>query len=437
MLKVCKFGGTSMADKNAIERAINIVKNDPSRRFVVVSAPGKRFSGDEKVTDLLYKSFKERYDDRHPSFDKVRQRFCGIADELGVKTNIGKYLDEIEENIEKSQTSDYAASRGEYLMAILFADKLGWEFVDAAEMVKFDVKGRFDSESTNDFVSQRLKNADNAVISGFYGSMPDGSIKTFSRGGSDITGAIIARGVKADIYENWTDVNGFMTADPKIVKSPKPIEILSYEELRELSYMGASVLHPESIFPLRGSNIPINIRNTFEPENKGTTIMVDCDYRHRNGRLVTGIAGKPDYTAILIKKSMMNNELGFVRKTLSVLENYNIQVEHIPTGIDTMSIILESNQTDKETLHKAVEEIRAKVSPDDIQINEKLAMIAIVGHGMAEKIGTAARVFNALYRSKVNVKMIDQGSSEMNIIVGVANEDLNKSIAALYDEFFN
>ena len=222
--------------------------------------PEKVF-GDEKVTDLLYKSFKERYDDRHPSFDKVRQRFCGIADELGVKTNIGKYLDEIEENIEKSQTSDYAASRGEYLMAILFADKLGWEFVDAAEMVKFDAKGRFDSESTNDFVSQRLKNADNAVISGFYGSMPDGSIKTFSRGGSDITGAIIARGVKADIYENWTDVNGFMTAVPKIVKSPKPIEILSYEELRELSYMGASVLHPESIFPLRGSNIPINIHN--------------------------------------------------------------------------------------------------------------------------------------------------------------------------------
>lgn len=436
MIKVCKFGGTSMADKNAINQVINIIQSDKSRRYIIVSAPGKRFSDDEKVTDLLYQAFNERFDDRQPSFDKIRERYIDIVKDLNVEIDINKYLDEVEEGIESSLTSDYAASRGEHLCAIILAHKLGWEFIDAAEIIKFDVKGKFDSETTNDCVCEKLENIEYAVIGGFYGSLPDGTIKTFTRGGSDITGAIIARGVKADVYENWTDVNGFMTTDPRIVKNPKRIETLSYEELRELSYMGANVLHPDSIFPIKNCDIPINIRNTFEPDNKGTTIVSDTSGLD-NKRLVTGIAGRKGYTTILLKKSMMNNELGFARKVLSVLENNGIQMEHLPTGIDTMSIIIEGNQVNEEKQQKVIDEIRAKVSPDNIEVNSDLALIAIVGHGMAERKGTAAKVFNALYSNDVNVRMIDQGSSEMNIIVGVSESDLKKSIAALYDEFFN
>ncbi len=434
MIKVSKFGGTSMADKSSIEQVIKIIKSDVDRRFVVVSAPGKRFSEDDKITDLLYQSYKERFDDRQPSFAKIKERYITIVKELGSKLDIEKYLYEVEQGIENSRSGDYAASRGEYLCALIFADMLGWEFVDAADIIKFNSKGQFDSETTNDLVFARLKDTKNAVIGGFYGSMPDGAIKTFSRGGSDITGSIIARGVKADLYENWTDVNGFMSADPRIIKNPKPINVLSYEELRELSYMGASVLHPESIFPLRYSNIPINVRNTFAPEKSGTTIVNDSS--DLSNRLVTGIAGKSGYVSMLIKKSMMNNELGFARKVLSVLENNGVSLEHAPTGIDTMSIIIDKKELDGKE-QKVVDEIISATSPDKVEVMRNLALIAIVGHGMAEKIGTAAKVFNALCRHEVNIRMIDQGSSEMNIIVGVAESDLKKSISALYEEFFN
>lgn len=434
MIKVSKFGGTSMADKKSIEQVVKIIKSDEDRRFVVVSAPGKRFSDDDKITDLLYQSYNERFDDRQPSFAKIKERYITIVKELGAKLDIEKYLYEAEQGIENSRTSDYAASRGEYLCALIFADILGWEFVDAADIIKFNSKGQFDSEITNDLVFSRLKDTKNAVIGGFYGSMPDGAIKTFSRGGSDITGSIIARGVKADVYENWTDVNGFMSADPRIIKNPKPINVLSYEELRELSYMGASVLHPESIFPLRYSNIPINVRNTFDPENSGTTIVNDIT--GLSNRLVTGIAGKSGYVSIVIKKSMMNNELGFARKVLSVLENNGASLEHVPTGIDTMSIIIDKKEIEGRE-QKIIEEIISAASPDKVEVMRNLALIAIVGHGMAEKIGTAAKVFNALCRHEVNIRMIDQGSSEMNIIVGVAESDLKKSISALYEEFFN
>lgn len=424
-----------MADKKSIEQVVKVIRSDEDRRFVVVSAPGKRFSGDDKITDLLYQSFNERFDDRQPSFDKIKERYISIVKELALDIDIEKYLYEAEQGIESSRTSDYAASRGEYLCALIFANILGWQFIDAADIIKFNSKGQFDSETTNDLVSARLKDANNAVIGGFYGSMPDGAIKTFSRGGSDITGSIIARGAKADIYENWTDVNGFMTADPRIIKNPIPIDVLSYDELRELSYMGASVLHPDSIFPLRYSNIPINVRNTFEPENKGTTIVNDVGAM--GARLVTGIAGKAGYVSIFIKKSMMNNELGFARKVLSVLENNGVSLEHVPTGIDTMSVIIDGNELKGDKEHKLVEEIMASTGPDRVEVSKNLALIAIVGQGMAEKIGTAAKVFNALCKHEVNIRMIDQGSSEMNIIIGVAESDLKKSIVALYEEFFN
>lgn len=435
MLKVCKFGGTSMAEKNSIEKVLNILLSDVTRRYVVVSAPGKRQSADEKVTDLLYKSYEERKEEKMPSFDKIRERFQEIVKNLDVDIDINKYLDEAEQGIRASVSSDFAASRGEHLCALVIAHKLNWTFVDAAEIIRFNEKGVFDNELTDELVKKGLSPLKNAVIGGFYGSMPDGTIRTFSRGGSDVTGAIISKGVDADIYENWTDVNGFMTTDPRIVDNPQPIDILTYEELRELSYMGASVLHPESIFPLRKTKVSINVRNTFEPENPGTMIINDSS--KSNSNLVTGIAGKGGYSAVLIKKAMMNTEVGFARKVLSVFENNGISMEHSPTGIDTLSIIVEEKELKRANQQKVIDELMSSVRPDKIVVSSDLALIAIVGHGMAAQVGTAARVFNSLQASKVNVRMIDQGSSEMNIIVGVSELDLNKSIIAIYNEFFH
>ncbi len=435
MIRVCKFGGTSLADKNAINQVIKIIKSDKSRKYVVVSAPGKRTPDDLKVTDLLYQAFNERFDDKQPSLKKVKQRFSQLTQDLEVDLNISEYLEQIHSGIEVSMTSDYSASRGEYLCALILAKKLGWNFIDAADIIKFDYKGRFDAQTTNDLTSKVLSENEYSVIGGFYGELPNGIIKTFSRGGSDITGAIVAKGVKADIYENWTDVNGFMTADPRIVDNPKQIDVLSYEELRELAYMGADVLHSEAIFPLKNSFIPIHIRNTFDLANKGTAIVNDISM-HNGDRLVTGIAGRKGYATILIAKSMMHNELGFGRKVLSVLENNGISMEHMPTGIDTMSIIVEEDALAGDIEEKILCQIRDKVTPDKIKVTKSLALIAIVGHGMAEKKGTAARVFNSLFNKDINIKMIDQGSSEMNIIVGVDKDDLNDSIIALYEEFF-
>ncbi len=435
-LKVCKFGGTSMADKNAVLRVKDIVNSDKSRRFVVVSAPGKRFSGDIKITDLLYRCFEER--DIPTAFDelfsKIRLRYTEMVEDLGLDIDIKKYLDEVEDGIKKCSVADYAASRGEYLSARIMSEVLGLEFIDASEIIKFTIKGAFDADTTNDLVSNTLSINKGAVIPGFYGEMPDGSIKTFTRGGSDFTGAIIARGVMADVYENWTDVDGFMTTDPRIVHNPVLIDTLSYEELRELSYMGASVLHPDSTFPLQGTNIPINIRNTFNPEAKGTYIVKDVD--GRNGRLITGIAGRKGFTTILIKKSMMNAEVGFCRKVLSVLESYNISLEHMPTGIDTMSLIIPDSDLVGNIEFELIEKIRGRVNPDLIYVYKDISLLAIVGHGMSHQAGTAAKVFMALATADINVKMIDQGSSEINIIVGVSTADLEKAISVIYHAFF-
>ncbi|MGN1041990.1 MAG: aspartate kinase [Christensenellales bacterium] len=434
-IKVCKFGGTSMADKDAILRVKEIIESDKSRRFVIVSAPGKRFSDDIKITDLLYKCFDNKDE---PSFSdyygKIRERFCGIVASLDLKIDINAYLDEIEREIKKSKTPDYAASRGEYLSARIMSEVLGLEFIDAKDIIKFTVKGAFDAETTNDLVSKCLSISKGAVIPGFYGEMPDKTIKTFTRGGSDFTGAIVARGVMADVYENWTDVDGFMTTDPRIVKNPVLIDTLSYEELRELSYMGASVLHPDSTFPLQGTNIPINIKNTFNPSAPGTLIVKDTTAR--NGRLITGIAGRKGFTTILIKRNMMNSEVGFCRKVLSVLENYNISLEHMPTGIDTMSLIIPDSDLENNVEFELIEKIRGKVNPDLIYVYKDISLLAIVGHGMSHQAGTAAKVFMALATADINVKMIDQGSSEINIIVGVNTADLEKAISVIYHAFF-
>ncbi|MDD7458000.1 MAG: aspartate kinase [Clostridia bacterium] len=431
--KVCKFGGTSMASAITVNQVYDIIESDKDRKFIVVSAPGKRDSNDIKVTDMLYKAFDEAKQTGRcdVAFGKIRERFRALADDLGLKFDLDELLDSIEKQINTSETPDYAASRGEYLSAKMFALKTGYTFIDAQDLIKFDSRGMLDAEITNDNVKRVLSGVDRAVIPGFYGIGADGEIKTFSRGGSDVTGAIIARGVNADLYENWTDVNGFMTADPRIVENPKIINRLTYKELRELSYMGANVLHPESIFPVRQAGIPINIKNTFNPSHKGTMIVED--YVPDNS-VITGIAGKKDFAVLLLEKSMMNNEIGFARKVLSVLEHYGISFEHVPSGIDTMSFVISENELE-DKLEKVIDGIRKNVSVDNITVYKDMALIATVGHGMAKRTGTSATLFNALAEANVNVRMIDQGSSELNIIVGVDNADYANAIKAIYKGF--
>ncbi|MBR6751510.1 MAG: aspartate kinase [Clostridia bacterium] len=435
-MKVCKFGGTSMATTQSILQVKSIIDRDPERKFIVVSAPGKRFSNDVKITDMLYAAYDEKvaFGTCKSSMKVIRERFLGLCEELGLDIDMNKYLDEVEEGIINSTSSDYAASRGEYLSAIVVSAVLGFKMIDAGDIIKFNNNGIFDAELTNDLVKKYADYTDGIVIPGFYGRMPDKTIKTFTRGGSDFTGAIIARGIGARIYENWTDVNGFMVTDPRIVENPKHISVLSYEELRELSYMGAGVLHPDSIFPVQIDNIPINIRNTFDPENEGTMIMDNTAGYVLP--VVTGIAGRKGNTTILIKKAMMNGELGFCRKVLTVLERHGISVEHIPTGIDTMGIVLSDAGLKNADEEKIISDIRGMVNPDFIKISHSLALIAVVGHGMVNQLGTAAKIFTALYEAGVNIRMIDQGSSELNIIVGVEEKDYNASIKAIYNAFF-
>jgi len=424
-----------MADKKSIENVRSIIEADDKRRFVVVSAPGKRFSTDEKVTDLLYRCYDEKVKTGtcKATFLKVRERYTQIAKEMGLKLDMEKALDAVQKGIDESDAPDFAASRGEYLSALFMAEVLDLEFVDASDIIKFNAKGQFDADFTNDLVKKRLENSKGAVIPGFYGMTPERKVKTFSRGGSDLTGSIIARGVNAEIYENWTDVDGFMTADPRIVKNSVIIDTLSFAELRELSYMGASVLHPESIFPLKATDIAINIKNTFNPKARGTMIVNGAT----NHRLITGIAGKRGFTTILLKKSMMNSEVGFCRKILSILEYYGIGLEHMPTGIDTMSLVLADEEIKSGVEEKLIDRIKGEVNPDSVTVFKDISLIAVVGHGMSEKPGTAARVFTALAKANVNVRLIDQGSSELNIIVGVRTGDLEGAITAVYKEFFN
>ena len=438
-IKVCKFGGTSMASGNVILSAAKIIQAEEDRRYIVVSAPGKRYSGDVKVTDLLYKCSDEIERGDIPAFketfEKIRVRFLNIQAEIGKDLGIEQGLDEAENAILNGAGRDYCASRGEFLAAKIMAAVLDVPFVDATEFIRFDENGALDTV-TFELGAKVLAKYSRAVIPGFYGLGVDGKVKTFSRGGGDISGSVVARSVMATLYENWTDVSGFYACDPRIVDSPKWMPELTYQELRELSYMGANVLHSESIFPVRSAGIPIRICNTFRPEDAGTYI-VKTSTRSVGENAVTGIAGKKDFTVITIEKSMMNNEIGFVQKVLNVIGKYHISFEHLPSGVDTMSLVIDNSYLKDGMQEILISEFKEAVQPDKIYTHENIALVAVVGRGMVKNIGTSARVFKAIADAGINVNMIDQGSSELNIIIGVENADKGKCIRALYNEFFN
>ena len=427
-----------MADGITMLRVKSIIESDPTRRYVVVSAPGKRFGGDIKVTDLLY----ETYDnvvvsgETGAAFEKICERFRGIVSELKLDLDIDSILAETGEAIVKEASPDFCASRGEYLSGRVMAELLGIPFIDARDVVKFGPDGKLDNARTYALLAEALKGKKRALVTGFYGEDANGRVKTFSRGGSDISGAIVARAAGADLYENWTDVSGFLACDPRIVENPVPIRSLSYKELRELSYMGANVLHSESIFPVREVDIPIRIKNTFRPEDKGTDILPTSRYTY-SGRRVTGIAGKKNFTVIFLEKSLMNEEIGFTYRTLAVFMKHGISFEHIPTGIDTMSFVIDSAELKGGLLEEMCDEIRDAVKPDSLRVINDIALIAVVGHGMTRSVGVSARLFEAIARAGVNVRMIDQGSSELNIIVGVDNENYERTLKAVYEEFFD
>lgn len=434
MSKVVKFGGSSLADAKQFKKVADIINADPERVYVVPSAPGKRFKDDTKVTDLLYQCYERVLtgEDFAKAFAPVRERYDGIIKDLGLSFDLNEDYVKIGKDFRSGATRDYAASRGEYLNGKILAHVLGYEFVDAANGIFFDSKGEFDADITNACLGAILEKTPKAVIPGFYGALPDGSIKTFSRGGSDFTGSVVAKAAGASLYENWTDVSGFLVADPRIVKNPAGIEVITYSELRELSYMGAGVLHEDAIFPVRSANIPINIKNTNAPEDKGTLIVPTADSNTKY--LVTGIAGKKDFSVISIEKDRMNSESGFMRRLLQVLENHSVFPEHMPTGIDTISVVVNSKELDGQR-DKLAQRLKDVVRPDHFEIIDGLALIAVVGRGMKSKKGTATRVFAALSHADINIRMIDQGSSELNIIVGIDEKDFDKAIRVIYDMF--
>ena len=434
MKKVSKFGGSSLASAKQFKKVGDIIRADKSRRYVVPSAPGKRNDKDEKVTDMLYACYDAASEGRSYKkiLEKIRGRYEEIIEGLDLNLNLDHEFAKLEENFLAGAGRDYAASRGEYLNGIVIANYLGYEFIDAAEVIFFDEQGNFEADLTDKELSERLSHVERAVVPGFYGSRPDGSIKTFSRGGSDVTGSIVAKAVHADLYENWTDVSGFLVTDPRIVEDPEVIETITYRELRELSYMGASVLHEDAIFPVRKEGIPINIRNTNRPEDKGTLIVETTCRKPRH--TITGVAGKKGFCAINIEKAMMNTEVGFGRKVLSVFEKSGISFEHMPSGIDTMTIFVHQSEFEDHE-QSVIAGIHRAVEPDVVELESDLALIAVVGRGMRSNRGTAGRVFSDLAHARVNVKMIDQGSSEWNIIIGVKNDDFEKAIRAIYDIF--
>ena len=433
-VKVLKFGGSSLADPEHFKMVSDIVKADPERRYVVASAPGKCKTSNNKITDLLYRCYELAVDEEDISevFDEICERYRHIISELNIDINLDETFEKIRLAVLNNSGRDYVASRGEYLNSKILAAYLGFDFIDAKKVIFFKDDGSFDAERTNTVLREKLAKHPHAVIPGFYGSMPNGTIKTFSRGGSDITGSIVARAANASLYENWTDVSGFLMADPRCVDNPKPIDIITYKELRELSYMGATVLHEDAIFPVRAAKIPINIRNTNKPEDKGTFIVSATDTA--SDHVITGIAGKVGFSTVNIEKAMLNAELGFGRRVLQVIEELKISYEHFPSGIDTMTLVLSTKD-----LERARADIMAgickSVNPDNIFVEDNLALIAIVGRGMVKTKGTAMRVFKALAEADINIRMIDQGSSELNIIVGVDENDYVPALNAIYSEF--
>lgn len=433
MKKVVKFGGSSLANAKQFEKVKKIICADSDRRYVVPSAPGKRYIEDTKVTDLLYKCYNAEEEEAFEALlTEIHSRYQEIIDHLGLDLSLEDDFKIIRENFKKRVGKDYAASRGEYLNGKVMANYLGFEFIDAADVIVFDENGAFLADKTNVLLKERLADVEYAVIPGFYGAKPDGSIQTFSRGGSDVTGSLVAKAIQADMYENWTDVSGFLVADPRIVYQPEVIETITYKELRELSYMGASVLHEDAIFPVRKEGIPIHILNTNKPEDPGTMIVESTCRKPKF--TITGIAGKKGFASITIEKAMMNSEIGFGRKVLQVFEEEGISFEHMPSGIDTMTIFVHQDELEEHE-QSLIAKIHRAVEPDDIELESDLALIAVVGRGMKQMRGTAGRIFAALAHARVNVKMIDQGSSELNIIIGVCKNEFESAIKAIYDIF--
>ena len=434
MKKVVKFGGSSLASAKQFKKVADIIHADEERRFVIPSAPGKRHMNDTKVTDMLYECYElaeagKKFDSE---LKQIKLRYEEIITGLDLQLSLDQEFVQIKEQFKAKAGRDYAASRGEYLNGIVMSQYLGFPFIDSAEVIVFDEDGNFEADKTNEKLKARLQEMDYAVIPGFYGAKEDGTVKTFSRGGSDITGSIVAKAVHADVYENWTDVSGFLIADPRIIDRPEGIETITYRELRELAYMGATVLHEDAIFPVRKEGIPINIRNTNAPEDNGTWIVESTCQKSRY--TITGIAGKRGFCTINIEKDMMNQEIGFGEKVLRVFSDNGISFEHMPSGIDTMTVVVHEDEfIDKE--QKVVAGLHRLVDPDSIEIESDLALVAVVGRGMRATRGTAGRIFSALAHANVNVKMIDQGSSELNIIIGVENSDFETAVLAIYNIF--
>lgn len=434
MKKIVKFGGSSLANAQQFEKVGEIIRSDESRRYVVPSAPGKRFDGDTKVTDLLYKCYNTavKGEDFSAQLQEIKERYYEIVRGLKLDLSLEEEFAQIEKDFKAQAGKDYAASRGEFLNGKVMAAYLGYEFVDAATVIRFDKNGSFDAEKTDKLLSKKLSKCERAVIPGFYGAYEDGTVKTFSRGGSDVTGSLVAKAIHADLYENWTDVSGFLVTDPRIVKDPEVIESITYRELRELSYMGATVLHEDAIFPIRKEGIPINIKNTNRPDDRGTFIVESTCKKPKF--TITGIAGKKGFCSINVEKSMMNSEIGFGRKVLQVFEDQGINFEHIPSGIDTLTVYVHQDEFEEKE-QQVIAGIHRAVQPDFLEMESDLALIAVVGRGMKSTRGTAGRIFSALAHANVNVKMIDQGSSELNIIIGVENRDFEAAVKAIYDIF--
>ncbi len=434
MVKVVKFGGSSLASAEQFMKVGNIIRADETRKYVVPSAPGKRNSKDTKVTDMLYACYAlaDEGQDFRVQLMKIKDRYDSIINGLQLKITLDEEFKTISQKFKEKAGVDYAASRGEYLNGIIMADYLGYEFIDAATVIFFDEDGNFDADKTDKVLSAKLAKIEKAVVPGFYGALPDGTVHTFSRGGSDITGSIVAKAARASMYENWTDVSGCLVADPRIVKDPEPIRVITYRELRELSYMGASVLHEDAVFPVRKAGIPINIRNTNDPEAAGTLIVESTCQKPEF--TITGIAGKKGFVAVNIDKDMMNSEVGFCRKALQAFEENGISIEHMPSGIDTMTVFVHQAEFEGKE-QQVISSLRRLAHPDIIDLEADLALVAVVGRGMRSNRGTAGRIFSALAHANINVRMIDQGSSELNIIIGVSNDDFEQAIKAIYAIF--
>lgn len=436
MIKIAKFGGSSVASAEQFKKVKAIVEADPDRRFVVVSAIGKRFSGDNKITDLLLlvNAHVEYHVDCTTLLNDIKQRFVDIADELGVtKWPVAEKFDAFAVNIKK-HSPEYIVSRGEWFTAHILAEYLGLPFVDAADVIVFHHDGTVDMERTAARLKEVVVRNGAFVLPGFYGATVDGAIKLFSRGGGDITGAIAARCLDADVYENWTDVSGFLSADPHIVENPRSIRRITFDEMRELSYMGASVLQEEAIFPVREANIPIQIKNTNRPEDAGTTIRETAEGGAGEEHLITGIAGRKDFMAVHIKKAHMSNEVGVVSRALDIFERYNVSIEHIPTGVDSFGVVVASADV-KDSIYSIVNDIRREIKPDDIVMVDKLALISVVGRNMSKRSGTSGKIFGALGNAGINIRMITQSSEEISIIVGVDNSDFERAIKVIYEGF--